>query len=678
MNEREIPNHPPQVMAKYRKLFYTILVLLAFISSLVILTGRLKVENVGKNVEIALDYDDLEDMCRREGISPEVALVSLKKAGLTSLAFTETSLNRMQNRGMLTWVTGAQLIGNLQMSGRFGERPAARIKPGAYYVIDYSVEVGEMLKKNLFVVLGRENFSEISILVSRRKIIRAIEIQSNLKDFPSLGIGFDHILLKKAREAGFFIVLRPENRNWFGENNIRDYFDSLASIQGITAVIFGGTENEALGYPTQLDTTVSALKKYGISFGDIEVPTAKVRQKGAEYLGLKIPDMTVRVQSITIQFLTKLGPEDAMDKFRLGVRERNMRLLYLRPFPGGLKGKNALDTNVEYISGIKKELEMFGFRTGAASRFPISAPKAVFVIFIALGAAGIFMLLLEQVYHDGKGYAGIVVVAGALIASVGLVAIGKMYLAQKLFGLTVAIVFPIYAFASHFEEMEFIETQKSFTRALGYALLTFLKISLITTLGGLILAASLSSTTFMLNIDSFSGVKAVLIVPPIACLALYYLKGSKTRQTIKDLLMQNLYMWQVILLGIIGAIGAIYLIRSGNTPDVSASDSELQARVVLEKIMFVRPRFKEFMMGHPAMILTWGLSYLHQYGGLGLFVFFAAMGQADLMDTFAHAHTPVFISLVRILNGAILGAIFGTIALGIYWLGRKAYEGKKN
>jgi hypothetical protein len=42
------------------------------------------------------------------------------------------------------------------------------------------------------------------------------------------------------------------------------------------------------------------------------------------------------------------------------------------------------------------------------------------------------------------------------------------------------------------------------------------------------------------------------------------------------------------------------------------------------------------------------------------------MGLGDVVDTFSHLHTPLLISVLRIVNGAVLGAIVGILAIGLY------------
>jgi hypothetical protein len=497
----------------------------------------------------------------------------------------------------------------------------------------------------------------------------AMEIKGNTKLIPYKGMGFDPEKIEEISSMGFNLTLRPENKPDASPEQLKTYLAGINTIKGVSCIIFAGS-NEVMGYPANLDSTVEGFKAGRASFGDVETPTEKMRQKGATYIAQKMPDRVVRVQSIIPQYLEKMLPEDAIDMFRLGVRERNIRLLYLRPYPRAIEGKNLYQTNLDYFSTLKKELAKYNFIIGRASHLPLRTPPMPLVILISLGTAGVLLLLLEQFHYD-QGIIAVIVIAGAIIFPAGLILAGKMSLAQKLIGLPLGILFPVYAITAAFEEMSFIETRKKLSGVLGYSLWMFLKISLITILGALMLSALFSSTQFMLAIDRVKGVKAILFAPPVICFVLYYLKGTKSRQTLNEILAAPIYMWQGIAAGFLGLVAAVYMIRSGNADESLTSGTERQLRVMMEELFWVRPRFKDFMIGHPAMIITWAMTAMNVFGGLGLFVLFGAIGQADTMDTFSHIHTPVIISLARTISGMLIGTIIGSLAVTIYWFARK-------
>ena len=42
------------------------------------------------------------------------------------------------------------------------------------------------------------------------------------------------------------------------------------------------------------------------------------------------------------------------------------------------------------------------------------------------------------------------------------------------------------------------------------------------------------------------------------------------------------------------------------------------------------------------------------------------MGLGDLIDTFSHLHTPLLVGAERVINGGVLGALLGTVAIFVY------------
>ena len=53
----------------------------------------------------------------------------------------------------------------------------------------------------------------------------------------------------------------------------------------------------------------------------------------------------------------------------------------------------------------------------------------------------------------------------------------------------------------------------------------------------------------------------------------------------------------------LGAVAWVFVGRSGHTAGVPVPTSELMLRRFLENTMYARPREKEFIIGHPALML---------------------------------------------------------------------------
>jgi hypothetical protein len=186
----------------------------------------------------------------------------------------------------------------------------------------------------------------------------------------------------------------------------------------------------------------------------------------------------------------------------------------------------------------------------------------------------------------------------------------------------------------------------------------------------------------MVKVKQFMGIKAAHLLPILAVIFMMVaglpIFGKSLREVWKEMA-ANLrrvadhpfFMWHafaaVAALGIIG----FALLRTGNDPGVGISGLELKFRAILDQIMTVRPRTKEFLVGHPALFVGIGLLLTRRRAwGLPL-VALGMLGQASLLNTFCHIHTPLSLTIMRATNGLVLGLLFGIVAWYLFAKPRK-------
>ncbi len=85
-------------------------------------------------------------------------------------------------------------------------------------------------------------------------------------------------------------------------------------------------------------------------------------------------------------------------------------------------------------------------------------------------------------------------------------------------------------------------------------------------------------------------------------------------------------------------IMVIYLLRTGNSVPELVSSWEIKLREGLEALLKVRPRTKEFLLGHPLMFLLLYFGYAQKRLPLLLL---GIIGQISVVNTYAHLHTPL-------------------------------------
>ena len=97
------------------------------------------------------------------------------------------------------------------------------------------------------------------------------------------------------------------------------------------------------------------------------------------------------------------------------------------------------------------------------------------------------------------------------------------------------------------------------------------------------------------------------------------------------------------------------LIRTGNFPVIPVPEWERDFRDWLGTAFGVRPRFKEFLIGHP-LLLT-GL-FLKKRGAefwSRVFLWGGIIGPVSVVNTFVHLETPIYIHFSRTFLGVALG-----------------------
>jgi hypothetical protein len=109
-----------------------------------------------------------------------------------------------------------------------------------------------------------------------------------------------------------------------------------------------------------------------------------------------------------------------------------------------------------------------------------------------------------------------------------------------------------------------------------------------------------------------------------------------------------------VLLAVGLAAAAVILMRSGNESAIAPSGAELQMRHALEALLIARPRTKEFLLGHPAMMLAMALALRGRRTWVPVAAAVAAVGQASLLNTFCH---PCPSPAPRSVHGLWIGAI---------------------
>ncbi|GGJ50189.1 DUF5693 family protein [Deinococcus roseus] len=423
--------------------------------------------------------------------------------------------------------------------------------------------------------------------------------------------------INKRKAEGWVVSYRPWNHP--AVRNPEQY------LPEVPILIFNGLNLYNQDHPENQQVYLEAIRKSGAAVSLIEF----TEQKGISDMTRVLP--AVRVFSLSKEYQATLKPDDFASKVVLGARERYMQVLYIRPF-------NRVEDTAQMIAQVKKGLDTAGIRLGQ----PIPENYQPSDLLRWLSCVGPLVALILVALAYPLRWLGVVAAVGTLGLAVVVAGPGLMA-----FSLLAAMVFPALGFLLH------RKTPWDWLRA---TLISFMGVFFLTGIG--------TTRAGMLGIEPFAGVSLTLLMPVVLYLG-SLLPDQDIRKTLSELYNTKIQLGDLVVAGIGLAMMALIVLRRGNDTGASVSESEAALREFLQNGM-IRPRFKD-IMGHPAALL--GLTgYFPPYITIA-FLTVGVIGQASLVNTFEHFHTPLLISLLRAVNGIAFGLAISFVLIPLVrWL----------
>ncbi len=633
-------------MSAPQKAFLYILFAVGLIASLVALSGRMSVERSNVTVGVAVDFLEVEQLAGATGGTLENIMTQLRSAGATHLAISEDSLQSLVDRGQ---------------ASIYGDGRRARIWVESTHRLQ---QVANALSARFPGSYTREEGDEGDFWLGVPAVATSL---------PAAGVGYPREALLAAESVGLEIVARPL---WQGIRTqpAVDASMRLASEIGAKIVIFNG--DQVVGFPGLIKATADSIRQYHLTYGYIELAP----QNGAAALASKLDYEIVRVHSITEPEMRTISLTRAVERFVKAARERNVRLFYMRLFPND--GRGPARINVDYLAAVQAGLVARGLMAGTPGLFPDLNTPTLLLVLIRLGVCAAVLWLVQSLF--GLRAKWFWALAAVLVLGGGAAMMAKPDAIRGLCALGAAVAYPVLAvcWAARFLSSPGRSDRTSLGSLIPRQLIAFVGISLVTVVGGLVVAALLSDSAYIMKIAQFRGVKFAQMLPLVVVALLWLarelpeyrerLAGARGGEWpgiwagLRGALGRPILYWHAVV-AMVGLVAlALLLVRSGNEAGSAVLPFELQFRALLDRVLVVRPRTKEVFIGHPMMMLALLLALRRTPKGIWIAFALGTVGQVSLLNTFCHLHTPLSLTLLRVFNGLWVGAIVG-IVLCVVW-----------
>ncbi|SEN63534.1 DUF5693 family protein [Paenibacillus sp. OV219] len=668
-----------------------VLTILGVISAVPIGAERWKVENTSKHVEFVLDYRDLLQVAAYK-VHPQQyihdELKNIKAAGINSMAVFETSLQELSWAGHLSLYSST---GVMQLQGK-----PLNDDENYTYILFASEKDDAALRPVIEATFRKWNIPISSWEYAGSK---GIVLETPIEEAMLKAMEPDQSALEMIKDAGLNIVPRLSDRIPFDAAEVDKMMASYEAM-GVDRILFDGDAVKGYADNAELHSInafADILNKHGIGIVTIENSNP---QKGLATLSHLTHYNVVRLLSLSDASAYSMKPEEITDRFHLAAKDRSIRMFYINVSPISKAAKSIITDPMQNIydamqnkDGILDKMDDLGLTVDRAQPFTYDSPAwhKPFKAITALGAIAIIALLVSA-YIPGSA---IPVFAIGLVGSAGLYVLSKSMFEQGLAlgaaisAPTLAVIWAIRRVRAHTignrravsgtvdnarnndGGMRWIFPGLTAGRRFTMALTLFVMTSIISLCGIAFIIGLLNNITYQLVLEQFRGV-SLLHLAPIALVAIYLFlyTGESVVGNIRKLLSMQITVLWVAVAAVLGVMALYYLSRTGNAG--TASSAELMFRNVLENTFGVRPRTKEFLLAHPLFFL--GLFLALRYRAAWVLFIVGTIGQLSMVDTFAHIHTPIPISLIRDVLGLVLGLIIGLVLIGIWQVGEGVWK----
>ncbi|WP_028596492.1 DUF5693 family protein [Paenibacillus assamensis] len=651
-------------------------VIIGMLANIPLVYQRVTTENTSSSVQFVMHFRDLLQMSDSQ-LHPasfiQEQLNTMKETGINAIAVHESTLQELLLSRKI----------NMYSSREVSVLTSQPISPQENFTYILFTDPNSRSQMNQFI---EQQAQRLNIATQRWTLNEqdGLVLEMPIKDASIITLDYDPLTLQMLKEQQFDIVAYISNRRPFDANALDKSLAMLRSYGVTTLVIDGESVPGVTKSINELDDniklTADLMRKHGLKLALPELK--KTEPIGLQTLASNLDNQIVRTHIFSdfdsgklIGTLNDKQLEALMTRFAdrlvLAVKDRNIRtiLISAKPAVSPSTGTyvNPLEPLYSILNGkdsVTARLEKFSMQVGQAPVFETKEiPMQMLWKWLMIGVGIAIIALLVGCFFPALLLPSLLM---GIVAAVGLYVVSPLWL-YKLISLgaciaapTVALILAIRTLRSK-QSLSLSPIQRIVT---GVTL--FIRTSMISLIGGMVIVSLLNDIVFLLKVDQFQGVGLASIIP-IGFVALYLLFFDKNElslrgkaQFVKRILLTPITILWCVIAAACSAVLLYYFIRTGNSGAVSPI--ELLFRALLEQTLGVRPRLKEFLFAYPLFFLGAYLALSKVKAGIIIFAM-SIIGQISLANTFAHLHTPLMISFIRVGLGMVLGIIIGILAI---------------
>ncbi|MBD8499345.1 DUF5693 family protein [Paenibacillus arenosi] len=654
-------------------------VIIGMLASIPLVYQRVATENTSHSTQFVMHYRDLlqiSDTQLHPASFIQEQLNTMKEAGINAIAVHESTLQELLLSRKI----------DMYSSREVSVLTSQPISPQENFTYILFTDSNSRTQMNQFI---EQQAQRLNITTHRWTLNEqdGLVLEIPIKDASIMPLDYDPLTLQMLKQQQFDIVAYISNRRPFDAHSLDQTLAMLRSYGVNTLVIDGESVPGVTKSISELDDniklTADLMRKHGLKLALPELQ--KTEPIGLQALASKLDNQIIRTHIFSdfdsSKLMSTLNDKQLealitrfTDRLVLAVKDRNIRTILISAKPAVSTSTGTYDNPLVPLyamlhgeQGVTSRLAKFGIQVGQAPVFEVKeVPAQLLWKWLMIGVGIAIIALLIGCFYPPLLLPSLLL---GIAAAVGLYVLSPLWL-YKLIALGACIAAPTVALILAIRTLRNKQSLSlSPTQRIVAGAALFIRTSIISLIGGMVIVSLLNDIVFLLKVDQFQGVGLASIIP-IGFVALYLLFFDKNELSLREkaqfvkriLLTPITILWCVIAVAC-SAVLLYYFIRTGNSGVVSPI--ELLFRALLEQTLGVRPRLKEFLFAYPLFFLGAYLALSKVKAGIIIFSI-SIIGQISLVNTFAHLHTPLIISFIRVGLGMVLGIIMGILAIAAW------------
>ncbi len=316
---------------------------------------RDQAESLNRAVSFAVDYETLDNMAAAQGVPVEKAIRDLKAQGLNAVVLSEETVAELIGKGR-----AAINSSYLPSGGPNSDIASLRFSDPADL---------ERVRRALSIRLQ----GLAGPLAARDGMLPLPPVSTALVRATPIGLNPEQAV--SARENGLLIVARCANPPGVNSKTVED---TLKWARELGAGVFLPEGDQVLGRRDSIQVTADTLRSLGMLYASAEF--AKIG--GDDVIVRSAPENVVRLHSAQVGELDRLSLADAVERYAKAARERNMRILLIRPFSAS--ADEPLANFADFLHRIQSQIVKEGGALGRPKPFGGPQLPRWFPILIAI------------------------------------------------------------------------------------------------------------------------------------------------------------------------------------------------------------------------------------------------------------------------------------------------------